>query len=266
MTQTSQNWAIEALRTLLLVLVVAAVGALLFYLLSPTQKAVGRQSTIDVRGEATVATRPDRAVVTFEVVTDAASAAQADADNQRRVAALTAALKTILQSKDTIETVNYSVFPRYETVDGQRTEVGQRASQSVQVTFNDLDRQPIQNAENGQSIQAAQRVGETVALGLRTGATGVSGPQFSVSENNPARARARALSVQVAERRAQQLAAQAGVTLRALHYIKDQDFAPVVFARDEAVQRSAAASLSSAIVPPEEQRVSHSIEASYYIS
>lgn len=270
MTQRSQNWPIEALRTVLLLLVVAALGAALFYLLSPTQKAVGRQSTIDVRGEASVATRPDRAVVTFDVVTDAPDAAQADADNQQRTAALTAALKTVLQRQDTVETINYSVFPRFETIDGQRRETGQRASQSIQVTFNGLDQeQPAAVAVQNNSVPAVaiERVGQTIALGLREGATGVAGPQFSVSENNPARARARALSVQVAESRAQQLAAQAGVTLRALRFIKDQDFGPIAFARDEAapvLQRSA--TLSSAIVPPKEERVSHAIEASYYVS
>jgi uncharacterized protein len=118
-----------------------------------------------VTGEANVRVQPDTAILSLAVVTQSASASEAQAENASRTDALMRAVKSAAGAGAEVKTSGYSVQPQYAYKEGTApTIVAYVARNSVVVTTSELDRV-------GAIIDAASRAGangvEAVALMLR---------------------------------------------------------------------------------------------------
>lgn len=123
--------------------------------------AAGEPPVIRVSGEATLQVEPDRAQIEFGVISEAASAERAAADNAEKLAATIAALRRVLGSEGRIETRGYSLSPRYRHVpkSGQRELVGYSASNVVAITTDDLDAVgPLIDAATAQGANTIQQL------------------------------------------------------------------------------------------------------------
>jgi len=127
--------------------------------LLPAQTA----GTIQALGSANLSVQPDEAQLNVSVSTDAATAQQAGQQNATQTAQVLNALKQVLGINGSIQTVGYSINPRYSNGTNPNV-VGYTAVNTVEVTTYDL-------TLPGPLIDAASGAGATniggVTFGLR---------------------------------------------------------------------------------------------------
>jgi uncharacterized protein YggE len=92
--------------------------------------------SIQATGSATISVKPDQASISFGVTTQAPTAQQAADTNAVQADAMIKALDAVLGGAGTIQTISYSLYPRYAN-DG-RTIVGYTANNTVQVITTNL--------------------------------------------------------------------------------------------------------------------------------
>jgi len=120
--------------------------------------------TIAVVGHAEVKQPPDRVDVSFAVETTAAQANEAVADNAKRSAAVSSAVKKLLAASDTLATTGYAIEPRYEPErPGEQRQphiTGYVVRNEVQVRSQEIDRV-------GALLDAAAAAGANRVNGIR---------------------------------------------------------------------------------------------------
>ncbi|MFN2431410.1 MAG: SIMPL domain-containing protein [Gemmatimonadota bacterium] len=171
---------------------------------APAQSQAPPPRTVAVTGEGSVQARPELARLRIGVVTEAPSAAPASRENAQRMQRLVAALREAGVDPEAIQTVQLTIEPvyDYEGTPGQPRLRGFQARNVVEATFEDLD-----------------RLGEVVDAAIAAGGNTVEGIRFELREPGEAQARAFADAVADARRKAESLAAAAGVNLGAVQQI-----------------------------------------------
>lgn len=111
----------------------------LLYLLLAAGLSAQQRPYIRATADAAVSATPDQARVTVGVVTVAASAQEASAQNSRLTEAVLAAVRGLLRAGDEVKTVSYSLTPNYNYPQNQAPVLtGYTATNLVQVTTADL--------------------------------------------------------------------------------------------------------------------------------
>jgi uncharacterized protein len=123
--------------------------------------------TVQATGTATISVPPDQAHFTAGVVTQASTAQDAAQQNATQTAAMLNAIKSVLGNTGTVQTVGYSVSPRYSNSQPP-TVIGYTASNTVQVTTINLN-----------------LVGPLIDAANQAGANNVSGLSFSLQDPDP---------------------------------------------------------------------------------
>lgn len=169
---------------------------------------------ITVTGTAGVDVRPDRARIHLGVQAEAASAAEAMAVLQTRVAAVIGALRAAGLSDADLRTAHLSVGQRYGP---GGTPDGYTAGSATLAVVRDLD-----------------RVGAVLDAAIAAGATRVDGLSLEVSDSTAAYAQALVAAVDAARAKAGELAVAAGCALGAIEAVVEgagaADGPPVVMA------------------------------------
>jgi len=156
--------------------------------------------TVSVTGTARVMTTPDRFSFNVSVQTISPTVEEAVNENNRKVAAVIAALKNAGAKSEEIQTSNFSIYPQQDYSQQQQGKLprllGYQVSNSITVTKKEI-------ASAGKLLQAAIGAGVNQSSGL----------SFSVSD--PARGRDEGLRAAFADARAKAtlLAQAAGRTL-----------------------------------------------------
>jgi uncharacterized protein YggE len=108
-------------------------------LVSQTAAQTPGLPTVQANGSATITAKPDQAQLDVGVVTNGSTAQDASQQNASLSNTVQAALKQVLGSAGTLQTVNYSVTPRYSATPGQPSVIiGYTANNTVRVTTTDL--------------------------------------------------------------------------------------------------------------------------------
>jgi uncharacterized protein len=147
--------------------------------------------SITAVGQASISTAPDLARIDLGVITEAADAQNATAQNATKTTAVIAALRKLLGAESNIKTTGYSVSPVYKQ-NGSIT--GYRATNIVETTLTDL-------TETGKVIDTA----------IQSGANRVQSISFDVKDRTPFIAQA--LKLAAAKARAQAEAIAAGLNV-----------------------------------------------------
>jgi uncharacterized protein YggE len=96
-------------------------------------------SSVQAIGSATISVNPDQFQLAVGVVTQGTTAQDAGQQNATLTTTVLNALKGVLGAAGTIQTISYSISPRYSTTTGQTSViVGYTASNTVEVTSTDL--------------------------------------------------------------------------------------------------------------------------------
>jgi uncharacterized protein len=182
---------------------------------------------LTVGGEGEVKAKPDQAVLSAGVVSDAKAAADALAANSRKMNQVFATLKRFGIPDKSIQTSDFSVSPQYPDYNSKepRRIAGYEVSNTVTVTVDDLG-----------------KLGPALDALVASGANSLGGIGFSVRDEKPLEAAAREAAVKDAMAKAEALARAAGVTLGPIVSIGEgQVAAPMPMRRMMAVAPMAAA-------------------------
>jgi uncharacterized protein YggE len=137
----------------------------LFLLLLPCS-AIAQNSpgTVQAIGNATISVAPDQAQLSISVTTEGPTADAAGQQNANTSFTLMTALNALIGGNGSIQTLYYSVSPRYSasTSTQPSTIVGYTATNSLQVTLNNL-------TLIGKTIDTANQSGATSVGGLSLG-------------------------------------------------------------------------------------------------
>ena len=125
-------------------------------------------NTIQANGSVTRQVKPDMAQLTVGVITQAATAQAAADQNASTTDAVTKALQAILGANGTIQTLYYSITPRYTMNGAQQTLTGYVVSNTVQATSNDVT-----------------LVGRLIDAANGAGANNISGPLYGLQNSDP---------------------------------------------------------------------------------
>lgn len=156
------------------------------------------RSTVRATGEGIVSVRPDQAIVSFAVVTQAPSAQAAAAQNATKTQAVLAALKAALGTGADLRTSGYSLQPNYHYPREGGTPVlnGFTAANSVEATISDIT-----------------TVGKVLDAGIKAGANRIDQLRLTMKDAEPHRREALRLAGQRARSRAEAIAAGLGAKL-----------------------------------------------------
>ncbi len=148
--------------------------------------------TIDAQGKVSV--RPDIAVTTMGMISEATTVADAQKKNTDVMNNLITKLKQLgIESKD-IQTTNYNVYPQYSYRDNDQVLKGYQVSQNVTVKIRNLD-----NAN------------KVLALAGEVGANNVSGLSFTVDDPEQFKNEARKQALEKVQEKAFALSKSLGV-------------------------------------------------------
>lgn len=165
------------------------------------------QVTVSARGEVQVT--PDRARVQLGVETQAKTAAAAATENNRKQAAILAAIRNLGIPASAISTMGYNVFPveRYDQATRRSVIDGYRVSNIVQV-----------------EVEKIEQAGPVIDAALGAGANRVAGLDFYVKDAAKARQEALTKAVSSAREQANVAAAAAGGVIADLLELGVMDF------------------------------------------
>jgi uncharacterized protein YggE len=188
-------------RLLLLAGALTAVGCATNPLQSQTPLEPQQPPFIQVSGTAQVFVPSDRARLNFAVVTEAATAAEAAAQNSTQMETAISAIRGTGVAGLQVESWGYELQPRYAmqtptNPDQTPRIVGYRAMNNVRVTVDDVT-----------------AVGRLIDAGVTAGANRVTSLQFEARNTDAARAEALRQAVQNARSQAEAMASALGVPL-----------------------------------------------------
>jgi uncharacterized protein len=163
-------------------------------------------------GEATITARPDRATVAVGVMTEAATAEAAAAQNAKRTDAVVARLKQLLGPQAQLRTIGYNLSEnrRFPRDGGTPTVVGYIANNTVEATIDDLS-----------------LVGKVIDGATKAGANNVHRLQFTLKDEQQARAEALQAATKNARRSAEAMASALGLKVVRVLSVSDTEQPPV---------------------------------------
>ncbi|HLK64145.1 MAG TPA: SIMPL domain-containing protein [Bryobacteraceae bacterium] len=139
------------------------VGSILACAALPAQTS---PPSVQATGNSTISVTPDQVQLSVSVITQGANAQEAGQLNAAQANTVQSALKAILGTNGTIQTVGYSVYPRYNT--NGTTIIGYTASNTIQVTTTNLG-----------------IIGSVIDTANQAGASSVSGLTFGLQNPDP---------------------------------------------------------------------------------
>lgn len=203
------------MKTKSLIVVTIMLFALLLSACAATAPGAGSQSharTLSVSGSGEAFLSPDIAYINVGVHTEAATAAEAVADNNAQTEELIQALIDFGIAAEDIRTTNFSIWPmdEFDPVTGRPTgEKTYAADNTVYVTVRELD-----------------GLGDLLDAAVTAGANTVNSIQFDVADKDDALQQARAEAVEDAREQAQAIAQAAGLSLGEIQSISFIDPQP----------------------------------------
>lgn len=156
---------------------------------------------LTVTGSAEIRVPADRARLRIAVETEAATAAEAAAENAATMTRMLDRVRGLVREADQVETSGYQLFPRYRQrrdAEGGQEIIGYRAANQLVVTVAEVD-----------------RIGSVLDAALEGGANRVSELSFFASDTEEARMDALRQATERARREATVLAETLGLTLGA---------------------------------------------------
>jgi len=155
-------------------------------------------NTITVSDTGEVYAKPDLALATFSVVTEAKTVAEAMSQNTEDMNGVIDFIKKQgVEDKD-LKTTSFNISPRYEWYEegSKRVLVGYEVQQSLQVKVRDLE-----------------KIGKIIEGATEFGANQVGDLQFTIDKQDELKKQARAEAIEKAKTKAKELAERLGVKL-----------------------------------------------------
>ncbi|MDZ5471041.1 SIMPL domain-containing protein (plasmid) [Bacillus sp. 31A1R] len=157
--------------------------------IAPTMTPKNTINEIRVTGEGILSVQPDKAEITVGVITENMELVEAQSENSQITTQVIGSLKGLNIAGEDIQTVDYSIFPLYDYIDGKQTFKGYKVEHRLLVTVRDIS-----------------KVGLVVDTAVRNGANSISNIRFSVTDSNSLYQQALALALNNAFEKASTIA------------------------------------------------------------
>lgn len=252
-------------KKLLSALVLIAAACLSIFFLTKSYEAINggktdkQQATITVTGDGEYFAIPDTAAFTFSVEKDGATQKIAQDTGTEVMNKILASLKKDygMTDKD-LKTINFSVNPKYENAptcwggycpQNNPKIIGYTFTQTVTAKVRDLD-----------------NVGEIGAKLAELSATNVSGPDFTLANEDDAKNKARTDAINTAKEKAEILANQLGVKLGKISsFSENTNGAYPMYAGGDMMVSSFATKAAAPQIPTGENKYTSNVSITYEI-
>ena len=202
----------------------AVMIVLAVFLLASTNRVVNTAATtntVSFSGEGKVLAKPDVAVISLSIVTEAPGSKSAQDDNSKKSKAVTDFLKSKNIGEKDIKTTGYNIYPQYKYPKYNKPEiVGYSVSQTLEVKVRDLE-----------------KVSEILDGIVGAGVNQVNSLSFEIDNPESLKAEARKKAIDDAKKRADELEDQLGVDLGKIVNFSESTggFQPQIFYEKAAV-------------------------------
>lgn len=173
-------------------------------------KAPSERDVITISGTGEAIGTPDIAVINVGMVSEGKTVVKAQTDNTTKMNGLIEALKKLGIDSVDLQTMDYSIYPKYEYSDGRSNIIGYQVSQSVKVKIRDLD-----------------KISSVLDAAGQAEANQVSGVQFSIDDPDILKEEARIEALIDAKTKAQNIAAALGVSLGQVVGFSEDTYSPI---------------------------------------
>jgi uncharacterized protein YggE len=210
---------------------------------TPTTDGPSARS-ITVVGNGEVKIKPDIAYIVFGVTTTNADLSAAQSENATRMTAVLDKLKSLGIAETDLQTVGYSVYPRYDKEQGAPT--GYSVQNGVRATVRDIT-----------------KLGSTIDAAVAAGSNQVMGISFDLANKDQAMQQAREAAVNDARAKAEQYARLINGTLGVVLTVSENVSTPVF----DTSARSAAGAVPAADTPiqPGQGSITLTVQISYEV-
>lgn len=175
--------------------------------------------TITVDGQGKVTAAPNIASVQVGLLSEGSDVATTQEENSAKMNALLAELRKLGIADADMQTANYSIFPKYDYIEGKTVLSGYQVSQNVTVKVRDIS-----------------KLSDVFGAAGRLGANQVSGPTFTIEDEEALRAEARSKAIEAAAAKLVGLTKQLGVhPVRFISFSESSGGQPPVFAEMRAL-------------------------------
>jgi len=179
------------------------------------------KNTIVISDVGEVSAVPDLAMVSLTVTNEAERVEEAIAENADKMNTVIEEIKKLgIEEKD-LKTTSFNIYPRYEYIKdrfgyttGKRTLAGYEITQVLEVKIRDIE-----------------KVGTVIEKGTSVGINDVSNLRFTIDDQEELKKQARALAIEKAKQKAQNLTAQLGVKLGRITSFSENYYVPYLGAR-----------------------------------
>ncbi len=177
------------------------------------------QNTITVSGTGEVSARPDLAIISFSVVTEAVTVSEAMEENSSKMNQIIAFAKEQGVEEKDLKTTNFSIYPRYEWhregvywpyPEGDRALVGYEINQTLQV-----------------KIRNMEKIGDIVQGATNLGVNQLGNLSFSIDDEDGLKEQARNEAIDEAKAKAKKLATQLEVRLVKITNFSEGGYSPM---------------------------------------
>jgi uncharacterized protein len=209
---------------------------------------------INVSGTGTITTQPDKATIQVSVQSDGDTSAKALDANAKEMQKVLDRLKAEGVAQKDIETSSVVVYPNryYDQSTGQEKTTGYRAENTITVTFVKAD---------------FAKIGTIYAAMTEAGADNIYGPNWILSDNNPAYATALINAIANARIKAEAIAADQGVRLGdAIIISEGSSSSPYPIYEAAAGSKASDSSVTPPPVMPSTMDVTASVTVTYKMS
>ncbi|MBN2796036.1 MAG: SIMPL domain-containing protein [Clostridia bacterium] len=181
----------------------------------------GIANVVSVNGVGSITVKPDIAYISVGVETSDADANKAQTDNSKAMNEVMAALKALGIKDDDIKTTQYSVYDRYDYIDGKQTNKTYQVTNMVQVTVRDIN-----------------QVGDVIDAASLAGANSVSNIQFGIADESAAYQEALKLAMASAKGKAEAILGTFGEVVTAPSKVTETSYFSGVVRSDYAYAKA----------------------------
>ena len=193
-------------KTLLIILGVFLITLIIAKAIDIRDKIQITGNTITVSDSGEIYAKPDLALTTFSVITEAKTVAEAMSENTKKMNAVINSVKSQEVEDKDIKTTSFNIYPRYEYQrveteiypypPGKRVLVGYEVTQSLEVKIRDMT-----------------KIGDIIEGATDAGANQVGDLQFTIDKQDELKKQARDQAIEKAKTKAKELASQLGIKL-----------------------------------------------------
>ena len=203
------NKAFMLAAVLVVGILVFFVGEMIFQNKSIDQQ---NQNQITVSGEGKVYVKPDVAIVSLGVTTQAKTVAEVTKSNTDKMNAVIDAVKALKVEEKDIQTTNYSLTPVYDYVVPSEVSIMYPSASSTMIRSNTVSGYKLEQ-DIQVKIRDFTKIGDILSKATASGSNQIGNLQFTIDNPEQYKEQARAQAIAKAKSNAQNLSKESGIGL-----------------------------------------------------